>query len=353
MNKKLLDLYSDYLISQGHYATATGLASILDGEVSHDQVSRFLRMEAYSAKNVWDYIRQALRCHEESQDGVLILDDTISEKTYTDENAVNCWHYSHAKHRHVKGINLLSCLVRYGDTAFPIGYEIIKKDILYSDLETRRQKRKAAISKNELFRALIQQAIINNVLFDYVLADNWFGSKENMKFIHKLLKKFFILGIKSNRCVALTRYQAKNGQFQQLNSLAWKDGDYHTVYLKDLAFPVKLLKKVFTNEDGRTGMLYLVTNDLSIDADRLYKVYQKRWKIEEFHKSIKQNVSLSKSPTKTIRTQCNHIFASIIAFCKLELLKIKTSMNHFAIKHKLLLKANQLMFKQLQRMTSA
>ncbi|MES2142694.1 MAG: hypothetical protein V4471_07440 [Pseudomonadota bacterium] len=93
-----------------------------------------------------------------------------------------------------------------------------------------------------------------------------------MKFIHKKLKKFFILSIKSNRCVALTRHQAKNGQFQQLNSLAWKDSDCHTVYLKDLAFPVKLLKKVFTNEDGRTGTLYLVTNDLSIDADRLYKV---------------------------------------------------------------------------------
>ena len=229
MNKKLLDLYSDYLISQGHYATATGLAFILDGEVSHDQVSRFLRTEAYSAKNVWDYIKQPVRYYEESKDGVLVLDDTISEKSHTDENAVNCWHYSHAKHRHVKGINLLSCLVRYGDTAFPIGYEILEKDILYSDLETRRQKRKASISKNELFRALIQQAVMNNVLVDYVLADNWFGSKENMQFIHKTLKKFFILGIKSNRCVALTRHQAKSGQFQQLNSLAWKDGDCHTV----------------------------------------------------------------------------------------------------------------------------
>lgn len=104
-----------------------------------------------------------------------MLDDTILEKNYTDENAVNCWHYSHAKHRHVKGINLLSCLVRYGDIAFPIGYKIIKKDILYSDLETRRQKRKASISKNELFCSLIQQAVINNILFDYVLADNWFG----------------------------------------------------------------------------------------------------------------------------------------------------------------------------------
>lgn len=52
--------------------------------------------------------------------GVLILDDTISEKSYTDENAVNCWHYSHAKHRHVKGLNLLSWLVRYDDIALPM-----------------------------------------------------------------------------------------------------------------------------------------------------------------------------------------------------------------------------------------
>lgn len=120
-----------------------------------------------------------------------------------------------------------------------------------------------------------------------------------------------------------------------------------------MAFPVKLLKKVFTNEDGSTGTLYLVTNDLSIDADRIYEVYQKRWRIEEFYKSIKQNAGLAKSPTKTVRTQCNHLFVSMIAFCKLELLKVKTSMNHFAIRQKLLLKANQTMFKELQLLKAA
>ncbi|QGP49178.1 hypothetical protein PsalN5692_00600 [Piscirickettsia salmonis] len=29
MNKELLDIYSDYLISQNHYATATGLSDLL------------------------------------------------------------------------------------------------------------------------------------------------------------------------------------------------------------------------------------------------------------------------------------------------------------------------------------
>lgn len=49
----------------------------------------------------------------ETQNGVLILDDSIADKTYTDENEVNCWHYCHAKGDVVKGINLLSCMVRY------------------------------------------------------------------------------------------------------------------------------------------------------------------------------------------------------------------------------------------------
>ena len=353
MKTDLLDIYSDYLISQSHYATATGLSELFDGEISHDQVSRLLRSGEKGSRELWSYIKSEVRRHEQDSDGVLLLDDTISEKTYTDENAVNCWHFSHAKGRHMKGLNLLSCLVRYGDIALPIGYEIVKKDILYSDIETRRTKRKASISKNDMFRDLIQQAVNNHVCFDYVLADSWFGSKANMTFIHQDLKKRFIFGIKSNRCVALTKHHAKNGQYQQVNTFEWKDGDVNTVYLKDISFPVQILKKVFKNEDGSTGTLYLVTNDLSIDADRIYTVYQKRWKIEEYHKSIKQNASLSKSPTKTIQTQSNHLFASLIAYCKLELLKVKTSLNHFAIKQKLLLKANQIMFNELQLLKAA
>ena len=76
---------------------------------------------------------------------------------------------------------------------------------------------------------LIQQAVTNHVLFDYVLADNWFGSKANMTFIHQDLKKHFIIGIKSNRCVALTKRDADSGQYQQVNTLEWNNGDAITV----------------------------------------------------------------------------------------------------------------------------
>ena len=73
---------------------------------------------------------------------------------------------------------------------------------------TKRKKRKAQISKNEHFRNLVQLAVDNNVLFQHILADSWFGSKANMNFIHHNLNKHFIFAIKSNRCVALSNHQA-------------------------------------------------------------------------------------------------------------------------------------------------
>jgi hypothetical protein len=51
---KLLDLYSDYLISALGQTTATGLSTLLNGEVSHDQVQRSLAGEAQTSVDVDD-----------------------------------------------------------------------------------------------------------------------------------------------------------------------------------------------------------------------------------------------------------------------------------------------------------
>jgi hypothetical protein len=46
----------------------------------------------------------------ESGEGILILDDTVEEKPYTDENELITWHYDHTAGRPVKGINILNAL---------------------------------------------------------------------------------------------------------------------------------------------------------------------------------------------------------------------------------------------------
>lgn len=347
MPQDILDIYTDYLICQNQKATAIGLSNLLEGALSHDQITRFLNRNEYSSKDLWQYVKTDVRQHEQTIGGVFIVDDSIEEKPYTDENEIISWHFSHAKGRCVKGINILSGLIRYSDIALPVSYEVINKDLHFCDIKTKKEKRQASTTKNQLFRAMVKQAVSNQILFDYVLADNWFGAKDNMEFVHYEIKKFFAFGIKANRLVAFSKEERKKGQYHNLKSLNFKDGEKRIVWLKDLAFPVALVTKIFKNEDGSTGILHIVTNDLNSDADRIYEVYQKRWRIEEYHKSIKQNASLERSPTKVARSQKNHIFASIISYCKLEFLKIRTTLNHFALKYKLILKANLAAFQEL------
>ena len=107
MKKAELDLYTDYLLSTFGAATATGLSTMLDGEISHDQVTRLLSRTDYTSKELWQQVKPVVRSIER-EDGVLIFDDTIQEKAWTDENELMCWHYDHVSGRNVRGINLLN-----------------------------------------------------------------------------------------------------------------------------------------------------------------------------------------------------------------------------------------------------
>ena len=96
--------------------------------------------------------------------------------------------------------------------------------------------------------------------------------------------------------------------------------------------------------------MYLITNDLELSYNDICTIYQKRWNVENFHKSLKQNAALEKSPTKYEVTQSNHIFASMIAYAKLEILKIKQNANHFQIKNRLYIQAVKAAFNELQKL---
>ena len=85
MNKERLELYTDYLLSTFGYATATGLSELVNGQVSHDQITRFLSGEEYTSKDLWQEVKTTVR-KVEREDAVLIFDDTVQEKPYTDEN---------------------------------------------------------------------------------------------------------------------------------------------------------------------------------------------------------------------------------------------------------------------------
>ena len=69
--------------------------------------------------------------------------------------------------------------------------------------------------------------------------------------------------------------------------------------------------------------------------------------VEEYHKGIKQNTSVAKSPTRTLQTQTNHLFASILAYVKLERISFANKLSHFTLKAKIYQQAIKAAFNEL------
>ena len=338
MNSEHFDLYTDYLISAFGPTTATGLARVLDGQISHDQVTRLLASEPKNSADLWQVVKPLVRAIERS-DGTLSIDDSIGEKPSTDENDIICWHWSHSFERHVKGIEFLTAFYNVDEVSLPVAFDLVEKTEQYVDAKTGKLKRRSPVSKNQRYRSLLHIAAHNQLQFQYVLNDVWFASADNMKYVKRDLKKDFIMPLKSNRKVALSHSIKRHGQYVAVSSLDLPADTAREIWLEEVPFPVLLIKQVFKNDDGSQGVRYLVTSDLTLPYDQITKLFQKRWGIEVYHKSLKQNASLEKSPTRTETTQRNHLFASLCAYVKLERLKINTKLNHFALKSKLYLSA--------------
>src|SRR3990172_7760132 len=351
MNRNILDLYSDYLISSFGPTTATGLAELMEGAISHDQVTRMLSSPKMASKEWWRLVKPQVRRIERA-DGVIIVDDCIVEKPYTDENEIICWHFDHSKNRTVKGITFLTSLYYAQEVALPVGFEIVSKTETYTDPKTGQEKRKSQHTKNERYRRMLQAICKNEIPFAYVLNDLWFASAENMRFVKLDLRKEFIMALKSNRKAAVSEEDHASGKYQRIDQMELPEGTTQLIYLEGVPFPLHLVRQVFTNEDGSTGVRYLVTSVLTLNADRIITIYQKRWKVEEYHRSLKQNASLAKSPTRTEITQTNHFVAALWSFVKIELLKVQTNKNHYQLKAQLYLAALSQAFHQLRSLQS-
>ena len=212
-------------------------------------------------------------------------------------------------------------------------------------------QRKSRCSKNEIVRKRLTIVTFHNRLtFREVVCESWFSSKENMRFITHELQQQCVWAIKANRTVARSLEEKATGKCVQVAARDMAPKTVRLVSLKGGDFPVLFAKQHFTNKDGSLGGLYLVSSETALTYQQLTTRYHKRWKIEAFHQSVKPHASWEKSPTKTVRTQKNHLFASMCAFVKLEQLKLKTKLNHVALKSRRYLKAIQTSFKELEEL---
>jgi DDE superfamily endonuclease len=341
----LLDLYTDYLIAGVGQATSTGFSSVLNNQVTHDMATQLLGSGYISSRRLWSMVKPM--CEEiEDENGVLIIDDSVEAKPYTDCNDMISWHFDHTENRSVKGVNFISAIYDNWKMSLPTGVCFVKKDISYIDKQGKA-KRKSSISKQEHFRTLVKHGS-QNLRFRYVLSDSWFACSENMQFVVEDCGRDFIMAMKENRKVALSKEDKANGKYISIKE-AVSEGCVRSVYVEQLDFPLLIAKQVFKDGNGVAGTLYLACSDLGLSYEQATAIYKRRWKVEEYHKSIKSNTAFPKSPTKRVMTQQSHFIASIMAYVKMERLKIRCSKNHFALKSLMLVNATKAAWVTMQK----
>lgn len=349
-----VDIYTDYLISSTGQVSATGLSKLYDGAISHDQVTRMLTNEYLDSTDLWrkakPLIRRAEAALQKDEFAVLIVDDTIVEKPYTDESALITTYWDHSQKCYVKGVNLLTLFYQLNELALPISAQLIEKTQPQLDKKTQKTKFKSEYTKNEYLQQMLRVAQ-QQFDYKYLLADSWYASKENMNCVLGL-KHHFIFALESSRTVALSEQDRKQGKFQPIDSLVFPDKTPLRVFLRSVDEALLVVRQVFTNKDGSQGCLYLITSDTTLNYDHITTIYQRRWKVEEYHKSLKQNTSIGNSPTKTPDTQSNHFFASMLAYIKLEALKLKLSVGHFRLKAQLYMAGLKTMHAELSKLAA-
>lgn len=265
--------------------------------MSHDSVTRWLTRSTYTSSDLWKHVQPLVSL----ETGYLIGDDSLLSKKYSRENELAKKQYSGNAHGLVNGICLVNLLWTSGKEYIPVDYRIYRKE---NDGKT----------KNDHFQDMLRKAKKRGFTPLYILTDAWYSGVENLKLITKDLHWNFISSLKSNRLVSVTK-----GIYISVSDLALADKQVRKVWLKEYGH-VLVCKLVDTNGD----ITYLATNDLALtDYDSFIGHCDHRWKIEEFHRGIKQTTGIEKCYATTASSQKTHIFASFIAFVKLETARIK------------------------------
>ena len=207
-------------------------------------------------------------------------------------------------HRTVKGIGLVTLVWTDGKTVIPIDFRIYNIDV---DDKT----------KNDHFRDMLDKAEERGFNPKFVLFDTWYASVKNLKAIRKK-EWHFLTRLKSNR---LVNPDNKGNVPLETVDIPPKG---RVVHLKAYGF-VKVFRIV--SKDGDTQ--HWVTDVQEMDEAEREDLAKKSWKIEEYHRGIKQFCGVEKCQARKEESQRAHIMFSLRAFLRLELQRIKSGISWF------------------------
>jgi hypothetical protein len=291
--------YVGFLLIEPSSVSCRKLGEILD--ISHDSVNRFLMREDYSARDLFNEVKDTINL----KGGIVSVDDTVIDKPYSKHVAYLGFFWSGKHHKSVKGVNLIT--LYYTDIEgrhVPINFRIYDKD------ENK--------TKNDYFCDMLDEVVSWGVDPEFGTTDCWYSCVKNLRKMKKHPMGFQV-AVESNRLVSLSK-----GSFVQIKTLDIPD-DGQLVYLKDFGY-VKAFRThlkhqirhyvVYTPKE--IGFLDPAMNFACFDREKFQKLHDIHWNIEQYHRAIKQVCNIESFQVRTKGAVKNHIFSALFAYIELQ-----------------------------------
>ena len=289
-------------------------------DASHDSLNRWMRGYRFTSAILWEHAKAQVI---QSAQGYLVFDDTVLDKSHSHNIELVKLQYSGNIHGLVKGIGVVNCVYVNPDLGrfWVVDYRIYAPDY---DGKTKLDHMR------EMFDNALDR---KNISCKAVLMDTWYATSAIMQHINKRGKLFYC-PLKSNRTIKTLN----NTEYQSVSSVKWskvsaRQGRFCQLKGLDKNVNVKLFQVVRSTTQNET----VITNDVAqSSAEVVQKVLSHRWKIEQFHRELKQNTGIEDCKCRNQRAQRNHIAMCMLVWLKFDDIAHNQAENIYQIKQSLL-----------------
>lgn len=322
--------YGQFLINGVNNFTGTYFSKIVEG-LEHDSVWRHLNGSKLPSKTIWERIKQDIVY---SKKGYLIFDDSVLDKSASKKIQLARWQYSGTTHSTVMGIGIVNCVYYNPDLD---RYWIIDARIYQPDQDGKK--------KYEHLQEMMLKAIERGVEFRTVLMDTWYAIAKIMQWINGLGYKF-VCPIRKNRQVLDHWSDSDNSKYNSVKDLPWDNDELKQgvdTKLKTCSLKLQLFRLMV--HPNRTD--YIVTNDNEAicTPEDATKACAFRWKIEQYHREIKQLTGIGKCQARNAKAQRKHIITSILAWIVMHAQALAKKMTIYELKNEPLRKFQENMWR--------
>jgi hypothetical protein len=298
--------------------------------MSHDAVNRYLSADRARPNAIWKSVKGDVVA---SPNGYLVFDDTVLDKHHSHRIELVRKQYSGNAHGVIKGIGVVNCVYVNPDidAHWIVDFRLFAPD---EDGKTKLTHVKEMLANVMAHKKLPIAA---------VLMDTWYATRKLMQFIENQ-GLIYYCPIKSNRLVDDSEHVLP---FKNVSALEWSEHELahgKHLYIKD--FPKSHRVKLFRIVVSTHRTDFVVTNDLSQnDTPTTKSVCAWRWKIEQFHREVKQLTGLERCQCRKARIQRNHITCAFLVWVRLLQFAKQTKTTVYQVKQRLL---DNYMFQQLK-----